>query len=217
MRALSDREKRTVRLGAAAVGIYLVIFTGLTLWNRLEKSRDDYQQLIRTAERVKRELQLYEDKTVQVRKLRDAFHLNIDNLSKASLVAETSAAIQKAARNGGVQVGPVRESPARSTGKELTSIQLDITGQIKGVMALLHQLDTLGYPLLIDSMQISSAAGGPGGQGGPRGGVPPMAGMPVMRGMPPMGGMGPPGMMKLSLTIVILDYEQWKKEEVRRG
>ena len=36
----------------------------------------------------------------------------------------------------------------------------------------------------------------------------------MMMGGPGMG--GAPGMIKLSLVITILDYEQWKAAEVRR-
>jgi len=43
-------------------------------------------------------------------------------------------------------------------------------------------MQALGYPLVIDSVQISSEA-------------------------------ARPGMMKLSLTIVILNYENWKNPE----
>ena len=47
-------------------------------------------------------------------------------------------------------------------------------------------LQTLGYPLILDSVQISSDP---------------------MR----------PGMIKLNLTIIILDFEQWKSEETRNA
>jgi hypothetical protein len=45
-------------------------------------------------------------------------------------------------------------------------------------------LETLGYPLILDSVQINPDA-------------------------------TKPGMVKLNLTIVILDFEQWKNEEMR--
>jgi hypothetical protein len=35
-----------------------------------------------------------------------------------------------------------------------------------------------------------------------------------MAAMEAMPRMGPPGMLKLSLTIVILNFEQWKNEEM---
>ena len=100
-------------------------------------------------------------------------------LSKASLVAEASAAIQKAARNGGVQIGPVRESPARTSATELTSMQLEGVGPVPAVMTLLHRLETVGFPLIVDSVQINPEP-------------------------------SRPGTLKLSLTIVILDFDQWK-------
>jgi hypothetical protein len=100
-----------------------------------------------------------------------------------SLVAEASAAIQKAASSGGIQLGPIRESPARTSSKELASMQLEGTGPIPAAMGLLHRLQSLGYPLIVDSVQITPDA-------------------------------TKPGMVKLNLTIIILDFEQWKTEEL---
>jgi hypothetical protein len=51
------------------------------------------------------------------------------------------------------------------------------------VISLLHQLPLLGYPLVIDSVQIIAD---------------PMQ----------------PGQIKLNLTVIVLDFEQWKKTEV---
>jgi hypothetical protein len=65
-------------------------------------------------------------------------------------------------------------------------MQLEGMGQPRSMISFLERLNTLGFPLLIDNVQISADP-------------------------------TKPGMVKLSLTIVILDYEQWKNEEVRRA
>jgi hypothetical protein len=98
-------------------------------------------------------------------------------------VADASAAIQKAATGGGIQVGPIRESAAQPSSKALGTIQFEGTGQVAAVMALLHNLPTLGYPLVMDTVQIAAE--------------------PTR-----------PGQVKLTLTIIVLDFEQWKKAEV---
>ena len=97
-------------------------------------------------------------------------------------MADASAAIQKAATTGGIKLGPVRESPARASNKELASMQLEGIGPVAGVLGLLSRLESLGYPLVVDTVQIT-----PQNQ---------------------------PGSVKLSLTIVILDFDQWKNEKV---
>lgn len=182
MANLTDREKRTVRLAAVGVAIYLVLFFGVRGWKSLEARRSEYQQLSVDAQRLKRDLQPYENRILLAQKLKETFHMDPEKLSRASVVAEASAAIQKAAGSIKVQLGQVRESAARPTAKELASMQLEGTGPVPAVMAFLHRLETLGYPLVIDSLQIS--------------------------------GDTRPGMIKLNLTIVILDFEQWKKEEM---
>ena len=77
-------------------------------------------------------------------------------------------------------MGPVRESPGRASSKELGSVQIEGTGPVPAVMGLLGRLESVGYPLIIDSVQLT----------------------PDMR----------PGQLKMSLTIVILDFDEWKKE-----
>ncbi len=180
---MSPREKRTVRLASTAIAIYLVIFFGWSGWKHLEAKRSEYQRLLIEAQALKRELQPYENKVLLTQKLKEAFRMDPHKLSRTTLVAEASAAIQQAAGSGGIQVGPIRESPARSSAKELVSMQLEGVGPVPAVITLLHRLETLGYPLIVDSVQINPDA-------------------------------TKPGMIKINLTIVILDFDQWKNEVV---
>ncbi len=186
MRPLTDHEKRTIRIAAIGLAVYLVLFLGVRGWRGLEARRSEYQKLVRDGDRLKQELRPYENKILLLEKLKETFHIDPSKLSKATLVAEASAAIQKAAASGGVQLGPIRESPARASSKELASMQIEGFGPVPAMMTLLHRLETLGYPLMIDSVQINSEP-------------------------------AKPGMIKVNITIVILDYEQWKKEELRNA
>jgi hypothetical protein len=185
MTPLTQRDKRTLRLASIGIAIYLVLFFGWRGWKQLETKRDEYHQLLTEAQRLKLELQPYENKVLLAQKLKDTFHMDPQKLSKASLVAEASAAIQKAATSGGIQVGPIHESSARSSAKELASMQLEGTGPVPAVMGLLYQLQSLGYPLIVESVQMNPDT--------------------------------KPGMLKIHLTIVILNFEQWKTEEVPRA
>ena len=103
-------------------------------------------------------------------------------LNRSTVVADASAAIQKAAMSGGIQLGPIRESPARSAARELSLIQMDGMGQVQAIMTFLSRFDNLGYPLLVDSVQITAD---------PRN----------------------PQMIKLHLSIVIMDFDAWKVEQ----
>ena len=186
MPALTQREKRTVRFAAVAIAIYLVLFFGMQGWKRLEASRAEYQKLVQDAQKLRQEVQPYENKALLAEKLKGNFHIDLSTLAKTSLVAQASAAIQQAAQAGGVQLGPIRESAARTSSKELVSMQLEGFGPVPAVTALLHRLEVLGYPLILDSVQVSSDP-------------------------------TKPNMVKLSLTIVILDFDQWKNEEKRNA
>jgi hypothetical protein len=180
MRTLTPHEKRTVRFGAAVIVIYLLVFGGLQVWRYFVRCRADYQQLVSQADRLKQEVRLYDDRVSVVKKLMESLRLDPAKLARTSVVAEASAAIQKAALSGGVQVGPVRESPARPSSKELATVQLEGTGPVPAVMGLLSRLESVGFPLIIDSVQLT----------------------PDMR----------PGQLKVNLTILILDFDQWTKE-----
>lgn len=197
---MTERDQKTVKIGAALAVVYLACFYGPTLWRRLDRTRADYLALVHQADQIRQELAPYERRGADLQRLMTTFKLDPARLNRATVVADASAAIQKSAA-GGVQLGPIRESAGRTTAKELASIQLEASGQVTAVMAFLHRLNTLGYPLVVESVQISA-----GGAGGGRPGM--------MMGGPGMG--GAPGMIKLSLVITILDYEQWKAAEVRR-
>jgi hypothetical protein len=182
MRTITDREKRTIRLAAMGIGAYLVLFGGVKVWKFLEKKRADYRTLVAEAQTLKLRIEPYKNRAEALKKLMDAFQIDPAALTRATAVGEASAAIQKAAASSGIQVGPVRESPARGANKELASVQFEGIGAIPALMGLLKQLESLGYPLLIDSVQITPEK-------------------------------SKPGQMKMNLTVVILDFEQWKREE----
>jgi hypothetical protein len=179
LRRLTDREKRTIRIAGIGTAIYLALFGGYQVWTFLATQRSDYLKLVREAEAIKAELQVYQLKTQTLKKLMESFQLDPAKLNKISTVAEASAAIQRAAMGGGVGLGSIRESPARPSSRELGSIQMEAMGQVPMLMAMMHRLQTLGYPLIVDAVQVTAD----GKQ---------------------------PGMVKLSLTIVVLDFEQWK-------
>lgn len=184
MKTLNDREKRTIRIAAIGIGVYLVLFCGLSIWRYLETKRSDYLRLVQQVDNLKRQLEPYETRALAIQKLQENSRIHPLKLSRTTVVAEASAAIQSAAQSGGVALGPIRESAARPSAKELTSMQIEGFGPVPAVLALLHRLETLGYPLVFDSIQFSSDP-------------------------------TKPGMIKLNLTIVVLDFEQWKKEEPR--
>jgi hypothetical protein len=162
------------------LAIYLVSFFGFRGWRALERSRADYQQLLLRVEREQLDVQRYENDLLLFEKLSEAFRFDPRKLSKETLVAEASAAIQDTARLGGFQLGPVRETPGRATSQELSTIQFDGMGPLPAALALVHKLQTLGYPLVIDSLQFSQD---------PR----------------------KPGMLNMSVTVVILNFERWQK------
>jgi hypothetical protein len=111
----------------------------------------------------------------------EEFHLDPAKLSRETIVGEASSAIQKAAMGSGVAVGTVRESASRGSSDELATMQFEGSGPVAAVTGLLNRMQSLGYPLMIDSVQFTAD--------------------------------NRPGMIKVSLTIIILNFEKWKNPE----
>ncbi|HLH55208.1 MAG TPA: hypothetical protein VKY92_16505 [Verrucomicrobiae bacterium] len=182
MRPLSQKEKRTVRLGAIVLGAYLILFGGLQVWNAAARRYSEYQQLLAESRSLRTKVSLYQSKSELIQKLMKGFNMDPARLERPTVVARASAAIQTAALGGGVQIGAVHESPGRPSSKELGSIQLEAAGPVPALLKFVQQTQSLGYPLIIDSFQIGSEP-------------------------------SRPGLVKLNLTIVILDFDQWKQEK----
>ena len=159
---MTSQEKRTLRIASIFVTAYLVLFGGYQLWRILERQRSEYRQLVLESQALRRKIALYDDRITVLKKLMEQFHQDPAKLKKSEVVANTSLAIQKAAQAGGLQVGTIRESSARTSGKELASIQFEGSGPVKGVLGFLQQLPLLGYPVIVDSTQISRDPTRPG-------------------------------------------------------
>jgi hypothetical protein len=162
MRALTHREKRTIRLGAAAIGAYVLLFGGIRIAHFFENRRVDYQKLVKEARSLKQEIQLYDDKAAALKTLMESFNLDPAQLSRTTAVAEASAAIQKTAASTGIQVGAVRESPGRPSSKELGTIQMETIGPVPAITALLGRLESVGYPLIVETVQLTAEPTRPG-------------------------------------------------------
>jgi hypothetical protein len=182
MRSLTPREQRTVRFGAAALGIYLVLFLGYQAWTVLAQKHTEYRRLLTEAQGLREKVRLYQSKVDHIQKLMDSYRMDPARLTRATVLAQASAAIQSVAQGGGVQIGPLRESPARPSSKELGSIQLEAAGPVPALLKFVQQTHAIGFPLIIDSMQIGSEP-------------------------------SRPGQIKLNLSIVVLDFDQWKQEK----
>jgi hypothetical protein len=162
MRTLTQREKRLVLYGGLGVGVYLLLFAGFKLCGALEKRSVAYQQLVSETRSLRQELTAYDDRVLVDKKMMDHFQLDPAKLTRATVVGEASAQIQKAAAGSGIQVGSIRKSPAKSSAKEMATLQVEGSGPIPAVLGLLKRLETLGYPLILDSVQITPEAMRPG-------------------------------------------------------
>jgi hypothetical protein len=182
MRALSTSDKRTIRYATIGISIYLALFGGFKLWKFFAHQRADYLQMVAEARQLKIQTSLDAVHAEVAKKLMTEFQLDPAKLSTNSVVADASAAIQKAATSGGVTPGPIHESPENASGKELATIDFEGSGTVAAVVSLVHRLPLLGYPLLIDSLQITSDP---------------------LR----------PDQIKLSVKIIVLNFENWKKTE----
>jgi type II secretory pathway component PulM len=183
---LSQRDKKILRYAVIGIPIYLLLFYGLVGWKKLETRRADYQRLLTRVRDMKQTLDPYETKLLLIEKLRGTSGVDPSKLTRATVVARASADLQKAAGNGGIKLGPVRETQGSANKAELASMQFEAIGPVNAITSLIHKIETLGYPLIIDSLELS---------------VDPRE----------------QGKLKLNVQLVILDFEQWKKERKIRA
>lgn len=155
-RQLTPKEKRTIRIAAVCVTIYLALFYGPVVRNYFSARRAAYDRLVQQARDLRDFIKPYEEKIATATNLMDRFRMDPVKLKRSSVVAEASAAIQQAALSEKVVVGPIRETPGRASAKEAGSIQFEGSGPIVAVMDLLHNLDHIGFPVIIDAVQFSS-------------------------------------------------------------
>jgi hypothetical protein len=162
MRPLNDRERRTVRIAAVVLTIYLALFYGLKAVSYLEGKREEHRQLLAQAESLKLELLRERVKASRLQKLKRTFRIEPLALRRESVVGEASSAIQRAAQAQGIQVGPAREMSGRGSSKELSTIQIEGVGTTLGATQFLSSLGTLGFPLVVESIHLKTTGLKPG-------------------------------------------------------
>lgn len=162
LRTLSAREKRTLRIGAGALCLYLLGFYGLEGWRLLEAEREKYDRLAAEAGTLELEMLREKVKAQRLEKLQRTFRLDPATLREDTIVGEASAAIQKAAQALGLQLGPSKEGPGRVSGKDLAVLQIEGSGPTPAAARFVHSLGTLGYPLVVDSVQWKTTGMPPG-------------------------------------------------------
>jgi hypothetical protein len=155
-RQLTPKEKRTIRIAAVCLIIYLALLYGSGVCSFFTERREAYDKLVQQARDLRDVIKPYEEKIATATNLMDRFRMDPAKLKRASVMAEASSAIQQAAASEGVGVGPIRETAGRPSAKEAGSIQFEGNGQIASVMDFLHHMDHIGYPVIIDTLQITS-------------------------------------------------------------
>lgn len=180
---ITTRDRRTIRYAGMGLSAYLLLFGGWKTLQVLGQKRAAYLELRRQAAEQKARIDLYSSRVVRLHRLMDSAHLDPAQISKPKLVGRASAAIQQVAMQGGLLMGPIRETLARGSERELGGIQLEATGQVTALTTFLHRLGSLGFPIVLDTVQFSSDP---------------------MR----------PGMLKISISLILLDYDQWDTREV---
>lgn len=158
---LSPSEKRTIQRGAIVVACALALLCVVKVLKLFGQERANYREMLAEARQLRADAVLDADDAAVVKKLMTDFQCDPATLSTNSTVAGASAALQKAASSGGVAPGAIQESPGDSE-KTLATIQFECSGQIPAVMALLHRVPLLGYPLVIHSLQLTSDPQQPG-------------------------------------------------------
>jgi hypothetical protein len=155
-RQLNPKEKRTIRIAAVCLVIYLALLYGPDVFSFFSARREAYDKLVQQARDLRDVIKPYEEKIATATNLMDRFRMDPAKLKRASVMADASSAIQQAAASEGVGIGTIRETAGRPSAKEAGSIQFEGNGPIASVMDLLHHLDRIGFPVIIDTIQLTA-------------------------------------------------------------
>lgn len=183
MRPLNNREKRTLRIGGLVVAVYLAGFVLLQAWKIGQGRRAEYQRMVREYALLSEKVAIHQEKAKVAGELMEEMRMDPMSLSRTTLVAAATAAIHQSAMKGGIQLGPVRETPSSAGARELSAVQLEAVGPVPAILSFLQGIGTLGFPLIADSVQFTAEQR--------------------------------PGQVKMNVTIVLLDFAQWKTSEDR--
>jgi len=153
---LSDREKRTIRIAAIAVGAYLILFLGHKTYSALEGERTAYQTLRQESDAVHIRLAKETRKRARLKALWNHWRLDVDRLALDTVVGDARVAIEKAAKACGVGLGFARESPGRARAHVLAVFQLSGSGQTESVAKFFDQITRTGYPVLLDTIHLKT-------------------------------------------------------------
>ena len=152
--SLSEKDRKTIRYGAAFIGVYLCLFYGGTLLSALEGSRTEYFQQLEEAQRLGELFRTYETKVLKIEKLRHQFRLNVHALSSTNLVGNAGRTIQDLVKQSEFKMGQIRETLGGTGNGLAATFQLEAEGPLKSFMPLLDRLQSTGYPLIIESLTV---------------------------------------------------------------
>ena len=162
VKKFNPREKRTLRRASGLLIVYLVAFFGWKVLGFLETKRGDYAEAKLSLLNVTSDILREQEKAKRLERLKENFKFDPKELSAETAVGEARAKIMHAAATCGVGVTKSREIQMQVSTKELGTIQIDGSGATLAVLRLLHGLKGLGYPLLIDRLQLDPMPKKPG-------------------------------------------------------
>lgn len=151
---MTDHDKKVIRFACIGLIAYLAIFYGRGAFSGLEAKRAAYMNARNEAKEFHKKLKPYETQLLLLEKLRKDRQINLEELNSDTLVADASTAIQIAANQCGVALGPLQETPSRGDASTLTMFRLSGEGPIDGVVNLIYTLRRIGFPLIIDSLNL---------------------------------------------------------------
>ncbi len=162
MAKLNAREQRIVKWALVLVPLYLLLFYGLAGVRALEEQRKEFGNIQLEAEEVELRITKEAKKYKRLKRMREEWSLHLKELNTATLVTSAREAVQSAASKCGVGLGNSQEMGRGNNNDLLRVIQMQGSGKTEAVLRFLYLCPRLGYPLLLDNLQIKGVPGKPG-------------------------------------------------------
>jgi hypothetical protein len=162
VRTLTPREKRTLKIAAVLLGVYLLLFYGSEGVRYLEGKRAEASHLRQRIGRLQLQMQRQESKRRSLTELRRSLGVDVENLDGGDVAAKALASIQETAKTCSVPLGPIKEMEGNPAAGELSRFQLEARGPVKALIGFLHSLYATGYPLTFDQLTWTRQSKKPG-------------------------------------------------------
>ncbi len=158
--AMTDRDKKALKILGAFIAAYIVLFWGGPLVDALSAGSEEFEEKQAQFEPLKKKLDKCESWHVKVQKLQKETRVEISTESKDKQKDDFVKAIENLCGKSGVKYSRMRPRDIRSASKEkrMKAFQFDCAAPFPNLVKFVKGIEELTLPVVIDKMTFSESS-----------------------------------------------------------